>query len=409
MSTRRRRSRIVRGTGSSAAPLELASSSDDEAAAQPAREPAREPAAPAAKRSDDEAAAQPAAKRPRVVDTLEALMRSARGSGRQPPWAACVCGIGDTSRCRALLTRYGCVIFRGVATGPECAELEGLFWDWLEREHPSVDRSRPATHAPHVFEALGYKNTGVVNTGSIGQSDFLWRARTLSRMVEAWRTVWGLSADERLLTSFDGAGVHRNPCHPVHAGRGVRTDQKWYHLDQSKPGFVGYQGVLTIFPATGKTGSTVVCPGSHKDHAENCARGGKQPRGPFVRLTAPGDAEYCAAKAVQLAPLGAGDLVVWDSRVVHCSNGAAADLRPEHVREARGLAPEAPLPSLLRLVAYIAMMPRSRASARLLEQRRDAVRRCLTSATTRSISARRRLRAPAGDDALAARVMAHVN
>ena len=246
-------SRIVRGTGSSAAPLELASSSDDEAAAQPAREPAREPA-PAAKRSDDEAAAQPAAKRPRVVDTLEALMRSARGSGRQPPWAACVCGIGDTSRCRALLKRYGCVIFRGVATGPECAELEGLFWDWLEREHPSVDRSRPATHAPHVFEALGYKNTGVVNTGSIGQSDFLWRARTLSRMVEAWRTVWGLSADERLLTSFDGAGVHRNPCHPAHAGRGVRTDQKWYHLDQGprQPGFVGYQGVLTIFPATGK-------------------------------------------------------------------------------------------------------------------------------------------------------------
>ena len=97
-------------------------------------------------------------------------MRSARGSGRQPPWAACVCGIGDTSRCRALLKRYGCVIFRGVATGPECVELEGLFWDWLEREHPSVDRSRPATHAPHVFEALGYKNTGVVNTGSIGQS-----------------------------------------------------------------------------------------------------------------------------------------------------------------------------------------------------------------------------------------------
>ncbi len=375
-------SRIVRGTGSSAAPLELASSSDDEAAREPA----------------------PAAKRPRVVDTLEALMRSARGSGRQPPWAACVCGIGDTSRCRALLTRYGCVIFRGVATGPECVELEGLFWDWLEREHPSVDRSRPATHAPHVFEALGYKNTGVVNTGSIGQSDFLWRARTLSRMVEAWRTVWGLSADERLLTSFDGAGVHRNPCHPAHAGRGVRTDQKWYHLDQGprQPGFVGYQGVLTIFPATGKTGSTVVCPGSHKDHAENCARGGKQPRGPFVRLTAPGDAEYCAAKAVQLAPLGAGDLVVWDSRVVHCSNGAAADLRPEHVREARGLPPEAPLPSLLRLVAYIAMMPRSRASARQREQRRDAVRRGTGSGhdplKVRASAPSRHYRAPASDD-----------
>ena len=119
-----RSERIVRGTGSSAAPLELASSSDDEAGAEPAREPAREPAAPAARRSDYEAAAQPAAKRPRVVDTLEALMRSARGSGRQPPWAACVCGIGDTSRCRALLKLYGCVIFRGVAT--VCTRLLNL-------------------------------------------------------------------------------------------------------------------------------------------------------------------------------------------------------------------------------------------------------------------------------------------
>ena len=121
-----------------------------------------------------------------------------------------------------------------------------------------------------------------------------------------------------------------------------------------------------------------------------------------MRLTAPGDAEYCVAKAVQLAPLGAGDLVVWDSRVVHCSNGAAAGLRPQHVHEARGLPPEAPAPSLLRLVAYIAMMPRSRASARQLEQRREAVRRGTGSGhdplKVRASAPSRHYRAPAGDD-----------
>ena len=66
------------------------------------------------------------------------------------------------------------------------------------------------------------------------------------------------------------------------------------------------------------------------------------------------------------------------------------------------LPPEAPLPSLLRLVAYIAMMPRSRASARQLEQRRDAVRRGTGSGhdplKVRASVPSRHYRAPASDD-----------
>ena len=87
----------------------------------------------------------------------------------------------------------------------------------------------------------------------------------------------------------------------------MRTAQSWYHLDQNfatHPGFVGYQGALTVWGANGHTGSTVVCPGSHKQFAENCARGGKAGRGSFVRMAGRGDAEYCARTARQVAPLG---------------------------------------------------------------------------------------------------------
>ena len=162
-----------------------------------------------------------------------------------------------------------------------------------------------------------------------------------------------------------------------------------------------------------------MCPGSHKDFAANCSRGGKQPRGAFVKMSAAGDADYCASRAVQLAPLGAGDLVVWDSRVVHCSNGAATDMQPRHARgrvwsstpaeelpqvlAARGLPDGAPQPSLLRLVAYVAMVPRAKASARQLEQRRDAVRRGHSGGhdplrtRSRSESSRHYSAPPAGD------------
>ncbi|KAK7254798.1 hypothetical protein SO694_00132055 [Aureococcus anophagefferens] len=240
----------------------------------------------------------PAARRDGVDDVRGAR---AAADGRQPPWGdeTPVCAIGDASRCAALLKRFGVVVFRGVVPAGDRSRLESLFWDWLEREHEGVDRARPATHAPRVFDSLGHRNSGVVNTGSIGQSDLLWAARQHAGVVDAWRTVWGLDMTEpaattrQLVTSFDGCGVWRNPCHPAHAGKAnVRTAQSWYHL-----------GALTVWGAGGHTGSTVVCPGSHKQFAENCARGGKAGRGSFVRMAGRGDAEYCARTARQaLAP-----------------------------------------------------------------------------------------------------------
>ena len=366
-----------------------ASDQTSSSGADAAKRPLPPATAPAPKRAKAPAPA-PRRPAPRLPDAMASMMSAARArpaDGRQPPWGdeTPVCAIGDVSRCAALLKRFGVVVFRGVVPADDRSRLESLFWDWLEREHEGVDRARPATHAPHVFDSLGHRNSGVVNTGSIGQSDLLWAARQHAGVVDAWRTVWGLDMTEpaattrQLVTSFDGCGVWRNPCHPAHAGKNVRTAQSWYHLDQNvatHPGFVGYQGALTVWGANGHTGSTVVCPGSHKQFAENCARGGKAGRGSFVRMAGRGDAEYCARTARQVAPLGPGDYVIWDSRVVHCSNGASRNLAPHHVLAARGVSEQ---PSLLRLALYVAMMPRERAGAHVVEARRRAVRRGATS------------------------------
>ncbi|KAH8086107.1 hypothetical protein JL720_7308 [Aureococcus anophagefferens] len=313
---------VVDDDGAGASDQASSSGRRGEASAPPAT-------APAPKRQGASASAPggAAARRDGVDDVRGAR---AAADGRQPPWGdeTPVCAIGDASRCAALLKRFGVVVFRGVVPADDRSRLESLFWDWLEREHEGVDRARPATHAPRVFDSLGHRNSGVVNTGSIGQSDLLWAERQHAGVVDAWRTVWGLDMTEpaattrQLVTSFDGCGVWRNPCHPAHAGKAnVRTAQSWYHL-----------GALTVWGADGHTGSTVVWPGSHKQFAENCARGGKAGRGSFVRMAGRGDAEYCARTARQVAPLGPGDYVIWDSRVVHCSNGASRNLAPHHAR-----------------------------------------------------------------------------
>lgn len=134
------------------------------------------------------------------------------------------------------------------------------------------------------------------------------------------------------------------------------------------------QGLLNFYPTTPGSGSTVMCLGSHHDFEANCQ--GKPRKGSFVRLVSTRDNEYCRAKAVMVM-LGAGDLLLWDSRTVHCSSGVdptstAKEAMPEIVtsvdgggcgegggqRQQQGQRQRGPSSPLTRLVAYISMLPR---------------------------------------------------
>jgi hypothetical protein len=57
----------------------------------------------------------------------------------------------------------------------------------------------------------------------------------------------------------------------------------------------------------------------------------------------------------------AGDLILWDSRTVHCNTPAL-------------VLPTAPIERLLRLVAYVCMTPFDNASSEVIQARRMAVR-----------------------------------
>jgi len=303
-------------------------------------------------------------KRARVQkgDALSFLMRSAtsapsaglsarRARSQFRPLAVELpcCKIGDVERCQALMEQHGIVVFKGAATAQELGHGEDLFWKWIEGLGMGVRRDEPETYTNKVFQELGYLNTGVTCGASVGQSRFMWFCRQLPGVQRAQATLWNTSD---LITSFDGCGIWRNPY--FQSVDQCLTKGGWYHLDQNwfeKPGFHMYQGLLNFFPATTAAGSTVVLPGSHRDFRENCSRGQKPLRGPFVRMIGRGDAEYCKSRAVQ-ALLQPGDFLAWDSRTVHCSSGIDPAAVVEEVMGNRKSA------SLARLVAYIAMLPR---------------------------------------------------
>lgn len=136
---------------------------------------------------------------------------------------------------------------------------------------------------------------------------------------------------------------------------------------------MSYQGFLNFYPANGSTGGNVVVPDSHtffldifKDPAH------QDERYSLVRLDQAGDVNKYCSKSVQMV-LDPGDFMLWDSRVVHCSQGLDTSVPASVSMPGREMAPFA------RLVAYICMIPRCHITdPTVLQKRREMVFRGTT-------------------------------
>lgn len=303
-------------------------------------------------------------------------------SSRSPPDNGIIprCEVGDATRMRAALRDVGVVLLRNVAKCEELAHAERLFFDWLEDLPLGIRVSKPRNMKSAIWQKLGYSNTGVIANYSIGQSEFMWYLRLLPRVRQVFADAWGLAPqngdlnkDHRLISSFDGCGAQRNIFLPE-AERDWRTGGRWFHLDQNHrmhPGLHAYQGVLNFYPSDASSGSTVVVPGSHHHFRQIC-EAHPQARGGFVKLAAdrdPGQKLVAAAVQVIMDP---GDLLLWDSRIVHCNQGLCP-LRCHSTEDTAALAGRTDA-AFARLVAYIAMLPTSRLSPKLAAERRSCVR-----------------------------------
>lgn len=137
-------------------------------------------------------------------------------------------------------------------------------------------------------------------------------------------------------------------------------------MDQGaeKKGRHAVQGLVSLFDASERTGSLVVVPGSHNYHADALKRN-RGPRGvDYVRIH--GDDPLLWGAIVsrpRLVACRAGDLVLWDSRTIHCNSPALVEdptLQTKH--------------ELLRGVAYVCMTPTRWASKTVLRERRHAAK-----------------------------------
>lgn len=245
----------------------------------------------------------------------------------------------------------GFVVVKSVADESGCERAKDLLWEFLE-ENTDMSRDNPDSWTNTEMQKVGDSTTGILVNAGFGQSDFCWHARLLPSVKKAFAKVWKTN---ELICSFDGGNLFR-PFHRNRQTAAWKTSGNWFHVDQGRknPGFSCVQGIVSFYDANEGTGGLCVVPKSHLMHSKLM--------------------DYAACNDNDLVPIPihdtvlnhkrlvtckAGDLILWDSRTIHCNTPAIKQ-------------PTMPSNEPIRAVSYVCMTPKDFANEVVLYNRRQA-------------------------------------
>ncbi|MEM7019692.1 MAG: phytanoyl-CoA dioxygenase family protein [Pseudomonadota bacterium] len=256
------------------------------------------------------------------------------------------------------LEEEGFVVFANALSNDEAAQSLSMLWDYLEELGTGIDRNDIDTWGDERWPTAVHG--AILPSHGIGHCAAQWFIRDVPNVKTCFGQVWDT---EELLVSFDGVTIWRPWTH----NEAWRTNEgnSWLHIDQhpiGRPGKHCVQGLVNLLPTSPATGGNVVVPGSHRSfehipekYAERLAR--IHPSIDHFRY--PKDDPLLSETNPIMCHMEAGDLLLWDSRTIHCS--------------APGLERPADSHSLLRAASLICMMPKAKSNPKVLEARKAAV------------------------------------
>jgi len=162
-----------------------------------------------------------------------------------------------------------------------------------------------------------------------------------------------MGGTDDLLTSFDGMSIFR----PWKLNQQWKTNPSasWLHIDQHplhRHGLQCVQGLVNLLPMNDSCGGNVLIPKSHRDFTnipkKYPERVAKVPAA-IDHFRYPANDPLLVDDAPEqpiMCHMEVGDMLLWDSRTIHCSGPGLSD-------------PESK-PELMRAVSLICMMPRDR-------------------------------------------------
>ncbi len=258
----------------------------------------------------------------------------------------------------AYLHEHGYVVIANVLDAAESKQALALTWDYLEQLGTGVNRNDVSTWDDDRWPTAVHG--GILPGHGIGHSAAQWFIRSSPALKKAFAAVW--DTDE-LLVSFDGMALWRpwaiNPKWKTNRGG------SWLHIDQhpiTRPGMQCVQGLVNLLPTSPRTGGNVLISGSHKKfHTIPDVYPERLGRVPLTvdHFRFPSDDPMLNGTPPVMCHMEAGDLLLWDSRTIHCSSTAleTPDAKPE----------------LMRAIGLVCMMPKRLTAADVLEQRKRAV------------------------------------
>ncbi|MEM7077880.1 MAG: phytanoyl-CoA dioxygenase family protein [Pseudomonadota bacterium] len=256
----------------------------------------------------------------------------------------------------AHLEEQGFVVYANALSHDQAEQALSLLWDYLEGLGTGIDRDDVATWDDDRWPTAVHG--GILPSYGIGHSAAQWFIRDVQAVQDCFAAVW---ETDDLLVSFDGVSLWR----PWHVNPAWRTNlgQSWLHIDQhpiGRPGRHCVQGLVNLLPTSPEAGGNVVIPGSHRRFAdipeqypERLAR--IHPTIDHFRF--PNDDPLLADTQPIIAHMEPGDLMLWDSRTIHCSSHGSGPIKAR----------------LVRAASLICMMPRAKSNPEVIARRKAAV------------------------------------
>ncbi|CAF1168988.1 unnamed protein product [Adineta ricciae] len=269
------------------------------------------------------------------------------------------------------LEEHGYTVISDVLDEAEVNTAKNLIWQHLEGLKSPYKIKRGQIQTWNTWP--GRHEAGIIEDFGSGNSQAQWFIRSIPAVKDVFAAIWNT---HDLLCSMDGIGIfrpwHLNPQILPGSTNSWKTVGANWHVDQSpvtKPNRVCVQGIVNLLPANETTGGLMVIPGSHKRFHELLSiwkKTGNNAKIPVYH-------EILQDGYGLLIHAQPGNLLLWDSRTVHCNS-------PSFVTPQRPANNNQPA-NLLRMVSYICMTPLSFAENpdELIERRLHAFRYRLTT------------------------------
>ncbi|CAF1026016.1 unnamed protein product [Adineta steineri] len=246
------------------------------------------------------------------------------------------------------LNEHGYAVFSTVLSPNEITLNIDLLWEHFESLLPPYFIKRD--DAKTWDDAWpGAPEFGILSDDGFGHSQFMWSIRGNPNVKKIFTEIW---KTPELLVSFDAAGCFRD----WHINPFWKTVSGWYHCDQNpmeKSNRCSIQGFVSLTDNDESTGGLVVVPQSHKHFDELRSIADKNNAG-TNSINVPKTHSLLQQFQPRLVKCQAGDLVVFDSRCIHCNTpGLDTNSNIKKIKSSI----KSQYPRLLRIVAYICMSP----------------------------------------------------